>query len=523
MKILIFIVAYNAEKTIESVLKRIPESMSQYDTEVLIIDDASADRTFERAEEFRRTGQFPFKLTVLVNPFNQGYGGNQKLGFLYAIKNGYDIVALVHGDGQYAPEALPALVKPIADGQADAVFGSRMMTVLGALKGGMPLYKYVGNRILTTFQNIVLQSFLSEFHTGYRIYSTKALARVPFQYNTNDFHFDTEIIIQLLLAKCRIKELPIPTFYGDEVCHVDGMKYALDVAIVTTIARLQSFELMYRRNFDLSTAEGAETRDARLKEKLEFDSSYSRPEAMIPAGSRVLDIGGNGRHLLNKLKDKGCTVVGVGGARANDAGYDQYFEHDLSQANFPVKFEDFDFALMLDVIQYQKHTEDLIANLIAACSATRKIRFIITAGNVGFFVTRLMLLLGQFNYGKRGILDQSHSRLFTFDSLRILLESGGFEVLKSEGVPVPFPLVVRSQSFAQFLLGLNSMLIKLRRGLFSFEIVTTARPWPSLEYILHETTSFSTSRLNSPTIGAGSVPSETAGQANTAVGVSRRQ
>jgi glycosyltransferase involved in cell wall biosynthesis len=526
MKILIFIVAYNAEKTIESVLKRIPEAMRQYDTEVLIIDDASGDRTWQRADEFGRSGQFPFKLTVLVNPVNQGYGGNQKLGFLYAIKNGYDIVALVHGDGQYAPEALPMLVQPIVEGHADAVFGSRMMTALGALKGGMPLYKYVGNRILTTFQNLVLQSFLSEFHTGYRIYSTKALARVPFQFNTNDFHFDTEIIIQLLLAKCRIKELPIPTFYGDEVCHVDGMKYALDVAVVTTIARLQSFELMYRRNFDLSTTDGSEARELRATEKLEFDSSYSRPESLIPAGSKVLDIGGNARHLLGKLKAKGCTIIGVGGPQTNAAGYDQYFEHDLSNPHFPVKFEQFDFALMLDVIQYEKHVEGLIANLLAACSATRKIRFIITSGNVGFFVTRLMLLLGQFNYGKRGILDQSHSRLFTFDSLRVLLESSGFEVLKSEGVPVPFPLAVRNQSFARFLLGLNSALIKLRKGFFSFEIVTTARPWPSLEYVLSETTSFSASRLNASS-NSTEEPGETGtirtpARVNTAVGVSVR-
>ena len=117
---------------------------------------------------------------------------------------------MIHGDGQYAPEELPTLVAPLRDGQADAVFGSRMMTRFGALKGGMPLYKFVGNRILTAIQNLLLGTSLTEFHSGYRVYSVAALQKIPFRLNSNDFHFDTEIIIQLLNARQRIVELPIP-------------------------------------------------------------------------------------------------------------------------------------------------------------------------------------------------------------------------------------------------------------------------------------------------------------------------
>src|SRR5262249_7816313 len=149
-----------------------------------------------------------------------------KIGFHYAIRQGFDIVALVHGDGQYAPERLPDLLGPLVSGDADAVFGSRMMSGSNALKGGMPLYKYVGNKILTSIQNRLLHSNLSEFHSGYRLYSVAALRRIPFDRNTNDFHFDTEIIIQFFRAGLRIQELPIPTYYGDEICHVNGMRYA---------------------------------------------------------------------------------------------------------------------------------------------------------------------------------------------------------------------------------------------------------------------------------------------------------
>ena len=226
-KLLIFVVAYNAEKTIETVLSRIPASLvDDYRVEVLIIDDASPDATFEQAARFKDTRDLPFDVHVLFNPVNQGYGGNQKIGYHFAIERGFDFVALLHGDGQYAPECLPDLVAPLRDGAADAVFGSRMLARGDAVKGGMPLYKFVGNKILSCFENYMLGTRLSEFHSGYRVYSVDALKRIPFALNTNDFHFDTEIIVQFVFAGLRIEDRPIPTFYGDEICHVDGLKYA---------------------------------------------------------------------------------------------------------------------------------------------------------------------------------------------------------------------------------------------------------------------------------------------------------
>lgn len=223
-RVLIFVVAYHAERTIQNVIQRIPASLAKYDTEVLVIDDSSKDLTFQQA---RRVEKAPFPMTVLYNPVNLGYGGNQKIGFHYAIKNGFDIVALLHGDGQYAPESLPDLLQPLVDGDADAVFGSRMMRRGDALRGGMPLYKFFGNKILTKTQNLLLGTAFSEFHSGYRLYSVEALKKTPFERNTNEFHFDTEITIQLVRAGLRIKEVPIPTYYGDEICRVNGLKYAL--------------------------------------------------------------------------------------------------------------------------------------------------------------------------------------------------------------------------------------------------------------------------------------------------------
>ena len=142
-RLLIFVVAYNAQHTIRWVLGRVPTSLAkEFEAEILVIDDQSEDKTFEESEGFAASCKSEFKITVLFNPENQGYGGNQKVGYHYAIKNNFDFVALIHGDGQYAPEELPTLVKPLAFGEADAVFGSRMLSDGAALKGGMPFYKF---------------------------------------------------------------------------------------------------------------------------------------------------------------------------------------------------------------------------------------------------------------------------------------------------------------------------------------------------------------------------------------------
>lgn len=252
-RVAIFVVAYNAAGTLRSVLERIPESVWDGAEEVFVFDDASDDDTSEVGLEFReRTGRG--KLSVYRNERNLGYGGNQIRGYQYAIERGYDIVALLHGDGQYPPEALPELLEPLAAGEADAVFGSRMMERGRALAGGMPLYKYVGNRILTTVQNGVMGMALSEFHSGYRVYSCAALARVPFHRNTHDFHFDTQIIIQLHAAGLRIVEVPIPTHYGDEACGVNGLRYAKDVVRSVLQYRLHQLGVRAHREYEVEPA-----------------------------------------------------------------------------------------------------------------------------------------------------------------------------------------------------------------------------------------------------------------------------
>ena len=493
-RVLVFIVAYNAEETIKSVLSRIPTSLANdYEVEILAIDDSSRDRTFEVGQSIKAAGSLAFPLHVLFNPKNQGYGGNQKIGYHYAITRGFDFVALVHGDGQYAPEALPELLQPLRDGSADAVFGSRMLDRGAARQGGMPLYKYLGNKILTGFQNRLLRTDFSEFHSGYRIYSIAALKQIPFDRNTNDFHFDTEIIIQLIKARQRIRELPIPTYYGDEICHVNGLKYAWDVAKATLKSRAHELSIFYDSKFDC----GPESKSNSYYElKVGYDSTHTATLDIIPKGAKVLDLGCAGGYVSALLqKERGCQITAVDKfPLAANVKLHRFIQQDLNVGLPEVPFADYDYVLLLDVIEHLAAPEAFVDRLRDSMKYCTTTKLIISTPNIGFFVMRAMMLLGQFNYGKRGILDMTHSRLFTFSSLRQLLEQRGFQVNSSRGLPAPYPAALGDNALSRFLLAMNNFGLRLLPGLFSYQILFQVEVQPSLEILLQRAIDESSTR-----------------------------
>ena len=232
LRIAIFVIAYNAVQHLITTISRIPKEISEQVDEIFVIDDCSKDNTFYAALGYKHVHKME-KLSVQRNEINKGYGGNQKVGYRYAIERGFDVVVLLHGDGQYAPEALPALLEPFKNGDADMVIGSRMSQGFSALRGGMPLYKFIGNRILTVTQNALSGLKLSEYHSGYRIYSTQALKEIPIETFSDSWHFDTQMILAMAERGLRIVELPIPTYYGDEICHVNGIPYAYNCVMTT--------------------------------------------------------------------------------------------------------------------------------------------------------------------------------------------------------------------------------------------------------------------------------------------------
>jgi glycosyltransferase involved in cell wall biosynthesis len=482
--LLVLILAYEAQETLDAVLHRVPRSIAEdFEVEILILDDASVDDTLPVGQRFRAAHP-DLRITVLRNRVNQGYGGNQKVGYAYAIAQGHDFVVMVHGDGQYAPEKLPELLDPLKAGEAEAVFGSRMLDRGGARRGNMPLYKYVGNRVLTTLQNAILQTSFSEFHSGYRAYSVEALRKIKFRLNTNDFHFDTEVILQFVVAGFRIVEVPIPTYYGDEISRVNGMAYAANVMRSTTRAWLHRAGLLFWRRLQPEA-----TGNKHYELKLGFRSSHTMALKAVRPATAVIDIGaGPGGGLARHLTAKGCRVAVVDQHPPESVPPGvEVFVQDLNE-KLEFRVTDFDYLLLLDVIEHLASPEDFLDRLRGQFDF-RPRTLILTTPNVAFFVQRLTLLFGQFNYGESGILDLTHTRLFTFRSIRSLLDDAGFHIRTVQGIPAPFPKVFGSGFVGQALLAINMFLIGLSKSLFSYQIYIEAEARPDADFVVRDSSS----------------------------------
>ncbi len=204
-KITVIMPAYKAEKTLEETYSEIPKGSVD---EVILVDDYGKDKTAEIA---RKLG-----IITIVHEKNKGYGGNQKTCYKEALKRGAGIIVMLHPDHQYDATKLPELIKPLIEGKADVVYGSRMLSKKGAEEGKMPAYKQFGNRMLTSYYNIMLGTHFTDAATGYIAYSRKVLETAPFEMNSDGYTFDEEMIIQCVANKFRIIEVPIPTRYETE-------------------------------------------------------------------------------------------------------------------------------------------------------------------------------------------------------------------------------------------------------------------------------------------------------------------
>lgn len=208
-RISVVLPAYNAAKTLEQTYREIPRSIVD---EILLVDDRSRDDTVRVAERLR--------IATLTHEINKGYGGNQKTCYREMLKRDADIIVMLHPDYQYSPKVVPAAAWMIASGEYDVVLGSRIL-VGGAVKGGMPLYKYISNRFLTLAENLLLQQKLSEYHTGFRAFSRKVLEKLPLGENSDDFIFDNQILAQAIYFGFRIGEISCPSRYFAEASSIN--------------------------------------------------------------------------------------------------------------------------------------------------------------------------------------------------------------------------------------------------------------------------------------------------------------
>jgi glycosyltransferase involved in cell wall biosynthesis len=482
-RVLIFIVSYEARRHIRGTLGRIPDEILQNpDIDILVIDDASTDGTVDEARVWAESVQYP-RLTVLRNPVNQGYGGNQKLGYRLAVDNAYDFVILLHGDGQYAPELLPTFIRHWQATDADVVLGTRMDSIKSARAGGMPWYKVLGNRALTWFQNKLTRQSLKEYHTGYRGYATRFLRAVPFEANTNQFHFDTEILLQAFHIRARVEQFPIPTHYGDEVCRVDGKRYAKDVVLATIQYRMHQMGMLCSLKFrNLSPLR---YRDKTIAKYSSHTMALSEVKRLGPR--TILDLGCGPGYVARECELLGASVTGVDAFPPLPNMMSDFKLANLEATALPVDAFDYDVVLLLDVIEHLVEPEQFLINLRNQSRSTRAIRkppsMIVSTPNIAFWAVRLNLLMGRFRYAERGILDITHKRLFTRRSLTTSLEECGYTIEKVIPVGVPFEAVSPTVT-GRFLGWMSDITARVWPSMFAFQLMVVAHPRPGIRQLL---------------------------------------
>ncbi|MBU0664938.1 MAG: glycosyltransferase family 2 protein [Proteobacteria bacterium] len=239
-KIVVVMPAYNAAKTLRATYQEIPLTIVD---DVILVDDKSDDNTAALAQELG--------ISTIIHSQNLGYGGNQKTCYQAALAKGADIVIMLHPDYQYTPKLILPMAALIAEGLFDCVLGSRILGT-GAIKGGMPLYKYFANRLLTLFQNILLGHKLSEYHTGYRAFSKEILQTLPLEANSNDFLFDNQMLAQIIFARFSIGEITCPTLYFEDASSISparAAKYGLGVLATSIEYRAQLLNLVTSPRF----------------------------------------------------------------------------------------------------------------------------------------------------------------------------------------------------------------------------------------------------------------------------------
>jgi len=457
----VLVVAYNAATTLARVLDRLPEAFISGVDHILIGDDASVDDTHAVATAYQSGSLLP--LTVVRHPENLGYGGNQKAGYRWAISHGLDVVVLLHGDGQYAPEVIEDLVEPLLAGDADAVFGSRMMRRGAARAGGMPAYKYVGNRILSTMQNTLTGLELTEWHSGYRAYRVDALADLDLGSYSDDFDFDTEIILGLHAAGKRIVEVPIPTYYGDEICYVTGMKYARDVT--KHVVRFRAAQMGFG-----SGSTGLDETAYELKPSPH--SSHGRLLGWLGRRSpaRVLDVGCSDGQFGALVREQGHHVVGVDIVKHDGVAdrLDDFVEADLEQG-LPDTGEPYDVVIAADVLEHVTDPAHLLNDMTAALAPGGRI--LVSVPNFGHWYPRGRVAVGRFDYDQRGPLDQGHVRFFTRRSFERLVTANGLRVVARDTVGSPVDVLARGRE--------DTTVGAVAQGVAATDRAAT-RVWPTL-------------------------------------------
>jgi len=510
-RVLFIVVARNDENSIVntlSCLKDLPQG--PYRFEILLIDDASTDQTFHKAQAYAKKHSTP-PIQVLKNPLEQGYGGNWKAGFRYAIERGFDVVVPISSREIYSPQAIAALLRACdEEAKADCVLGYAAGSPAGYFRWFRSFIPWSIQGMLCNLQNKLAKSRLQAWHTIYQAYRTRGLAQIAFELNSTRLHFNTEVLLQLIDKNLIIREtaLPIPRGFYSERLH--SLSYAKDILKATLKYKLQKYNLFYDVRYHPEFLRDDSTGTQKQKiyhEKFELNSPHSfvchDPTLILP-GSKVLDIGCSTGYVAQALiQAKNCQVTGVDLWPASHISETKLAYHQIDiENNFEklkllIEKDQFDVILLLDVIEHLAAPEKFLLQLYKI-RYQRYPKFIVSTPNVAFAPVRMMLLFGYFNYGEKGILDVTHKRLFTLRTFKNLFDQTGFIILGKRGFPVPFRALGFPLTLSHLLEKFNGFLIRIRISFFAYQIMFIVTPLQSMAWESSSSDHFGLPELDSP-------------------------
>jgi 2-polyprenyl-3-methyl-5-hydroxy-6-metoxy-1,4-benzoquinol methylase len=466
----VVVLACNAPSTLVGAFDALPKALHSRITRVFVGDDASQESTHPAGLGSRQLST-DLPLTVIRHGRRLGYGGKQKEAYRLAIEYGIDIIVLLNAAGEHASECLEDLIAPFESGEADVVLGSRVLFAEAARRGAAPVRGYFGSRILTHVENRMLGTHLSEIHSGYRAYSVRALASIPFERNSDDFAFDTQILLQLLRAGKRAVEVPIPAALRDGMRDVSELTYARTVSVDVVRYWGAKRGLLSGSVVDVGP-------EYQLKEGKEGSHAViSRWLERIPP-ARVLDLGCSGGLLDERLRSFGHHVTGVDlyelpGIRER---VDRFVRADLDQG-LPPNLSDaglYDVVVAADVLEHLRAPERILDQIQAVLAPRGTL--VVSVPNIAHWYPRARIALGLFDYDQRGILDSTHMRFFTQRSFLRVLRQAGFTVLRREATGLPLEVLTRGDGpVARTARTLDRIAVNLRPTLFAYQFVCQCR------------------------------------------------
>jgi len=445
--------------TLQRVLERIPDTASAWFEEIVIVQDRAAAE--QRPVPRDWLAREPANLRVHRLPRDAGFGGARKAAFEYALRKGFDHVVFMRGDGLHPPEELPALVRPILDEPDQMVFAYRLLRLPDAPGSWKLIPNLIAHTLATGFQNRLLGLRLRDYHSGFRLYSMRAVERMPYQLNADDHRFDMQLVIQCRVLGVPVCEVPVGPLWREYGTNAAGLLEVIRASRCAVDYRLHQLHLLRLGNYFVD--EGV-----RYTFKHSETGSHMQIVRAIEPDSSVLDLGCSQGLLARPLREKGVRVTGVDIAAMSGfaSELEQYFQRDLDlPLDLPFGRE-FDYVVVSDVIEHLRNRTQLLRR--ARTFLKEGGRLIISTPNISLWFYRLSLLVGRFEYGPRGVLDETHVHLFTRATFRREVEKAGFFIMNERVTALPFEIVFESTGRSRFVRSLNRV------------YHTLARLWPTM-------------------------------------------